>query len=363
MRFSYEGLQSAGLKSRAASGARSMLALLVLLGFALLTFLGCTTPQPAASENSIVTRRLELVDTSRPTSAAFNFPGSPSRRLDTIVWYPAHASGRLPLVIYSHGTYGRPDNAMHIVEHLVRHGYIVAAPAYPLTSSVSSTHVPSAYTPDVANQPADTSFIITQLLADPVLGSRIDPNAIGSTGHSLGAVTSYFVSFAAQTRDPRIKANALIAGGDPIGANTGWHLGFQDVAVPREHTPVLFLSADDDVFANLAGPHFAAYGRVGAPKYELMIHRGVHVYFRDGYDNETRSDGKNPDCAFFEQARMNVPGCDRPGQFIARERQQEITRDALLTFFDAYLKHDAAALARLRNFGAFYPETELRKQD
>lgn len=334
---------------------------LLVVAASLFALSGCAAPQMGA-ETGIVMRRLQLVDMSRPTQAVFNFSGAPGRRLDTMVWYPADGRGPLPLIIYSHGTYGAPDNAMNIVEHLVRHGYIVAAPAYPLTSRVSHTHVPSAYAPDVRNQPGDVSFIIDQLLADRDLGPMINADAIGSTGHSLGALTSYFASFAAQTRDPRIVANALIAGGDPIGANVGYHLGFEDVAVVSARTPVLFLSADQDVFANLSGRPFAAYERVGAPKYEVMIYNGVHVFFRDAYPGEARADGKNPDCTFFENNMPNtaIPGCEGPGQFITRDRQQVIARDALLSFFDAYLKHDAAALARLRSLGGVYPETELR---
>jgi predicted dienelactone hydrolase len=339
--------------------ARVALALTALF-FSVLT--GCATPQ-TGHRYEIAVRRLEFVDTSRPTQAAFNFPGAANRRLDTIVWYPADRSaGPFPLIIYSHGTYGAPDNAMHIVEHLVRHGYMVAAPAFPLTSRAAYTHLPAAYAPDVQNQPADVSFIIDQLLASDDLGPLIDAHAIGSTGHSLGGVTSYFLSFGAQTRDPRIAANAVIAGGDPVGANATFHLGFADSAVAAPEAPVLFLSADKDVIANLSGAQFAAYSRVGAPKFELSIRNGVHVFFRDADGVEARQDGKNPDCTFLEAAMpgANIPGCEGPGHFIARERQQVITRDALLTFFDAALKHDAAALARLRGLGTFYPETELR---
>ena len=314
----------------------------------------------------MITRRLELVDSTRPTQAVFDFPGAESRRLDTVVWYPATTqAGLFPLIIYCHGTYGQPDNAMHIVEHLVRHGYMVAAPAFPLTSSAAHTQLPAAHTPDVRNQPADVSLVIDQLLANAELGPLIDPQAIGSSGHSLGGVTTYFLSFAAETRDPRIAANALIAGGDPVGANAAFQFGFEDDVLADARTPVLFLSADKDVFANLSGAQFAAYARLGAPKYELSIRNGVHVYFRDAYPGEARGDGRNPDCTFFEtnMPGVPIPGCEEPGEFIARERQQEITRDALVTFFDAYLKHDDAALARLRRLASTYPETELRADD
>ena len=227
---------------------------------------------------------------------------------------------------------------------------------------VAHTQLPSAYTPDVQHQPNDVSFVIDKLLSDPDLSALIDRHAIGSTGHSLGGVTSYFLSFAAQTRDARITANALIAGGDPVDASEKFQLGFADTAVAPTPTPVLLLSADMDVFANLAGAHFAAFARLYAPKYEILIRDGVHIHFRDAAPGETRSDGKNPDCGFFEANMPGaiIPGCEAPGHFMQRERQQAITRDALLTFFDAYLKRDGEALARLSKFAGLYPEIELR---
>ena len=157
----------------------------------------------------MATRQLTFIDESRPVKASMGFAGSPTRRIDVRVWQPA-GSGPFPLVIYSHGTFGSADNAMHIVAHLVAHGYIVAAPDFPLSSRAAYTQIKFADPTDVFNQTRDIRFIIDRLLADPAIGPAIDPGKIGTTGHSLGAVTSYFTSFGAQTRDPRIAATALI---------------------------------------------------------------------------------------------------------------------------------------------------------
>jgi hypothetical protein len=94
-----------------------------------------------------------------------------------------------------------------------------------------------------------------------------------------------------------------------------------------------------------------------------MIRRGVHVWFRDNTDRP--ADNKNPDCLFFERNMPNVtiPGCEERVPLIDPARQKEITRAAVLTFFDAYLKHDAAALARLRRLDKEFPEVELLKEE
>ena len=179
---------------------------------------------PAVASDYVVgSRQMTFIDETRQVKPAPGFAGAATRRLDVIVWYPAEAGsggladtpslaadGPWPLVIYSHGTFGRADNATHLVADLVRHGYVVAAPNYPLTSSTSYTRVEQAQISDVIEQTRDLRLIIDRLLADSFFGPAIDKAKIGTTGHSLGGVTSYFASFGVQTRDPRIGATAMI---------------------------------------------------------------------------------------------------------------------------------------------------------
>ena len=340
---------------------------------AMLTIAFAPHANAAGAGYAVGARQVSYVDESRPIKKSMGFEGAATRRLDLHVWYPADASqrsdpatlakGPFPLVIYSHGTFGSADSAMHLVNHLVRHGYIVAAPDYPLTSRAAFTHVRFADISDVGQQTRDVKFIIDRLLADPLFGPSIDRAKIGATGHSLGAVTSYFTSFGAQTRDPRIAAVALIAGGDPVESALMQDMGLLGTGHAAVRVPSLFLSADHDVFARMTGRPHASYSRVEGPKTELMIKGGVHVWFRDG--SEVPPGGKNPDCAFFEKNMpgMAVPGCELRGGLITPALQQEITRAALLDFFDGYLRNDAAALARLRGIHRRFAEVSVTAED
>jgi predicted dienelactone hydrolase len=318
----------------------------------LVLVLGVLLLAQVAHAGDIAERDLSLVDNTRTIKASMGFAGSDTRRIDVKVWYPAAKAARpLPLIIYSHGTFGYASNAMHIVRALVDDGYVVAAPNYPLTSRNAFTHVKFADISDVSQQVKDISFIIDKLLADPQLGKLIDKDRIGTTGHSLGAVTSYFASFGRRTRDPRIKATAPIAAGDPVQTALDNDMGLAGTGHSAVSVPVLFLSASKDVFARMTGRPHAAYSRVEPPKYELMVEKGVHVWFRDG--DEQPADNKNPDCLFFDKNMPGVaiPGCEERVPLIGAARQQEITRVTLLTFFDAYLKGDAKALERLQSLG------------
>jgi predicted dienelactone hydrolase len=322
----------------------------------------------ASPEYGVAKRTVTFIDKSRPIKPSGEFAGTTDRRLDLIVWYPTSPDvptdapgaapakgGPWPLVLYAHGTAGYADNATHIVRDLVQHGYVVVAPYFPLTSSRSFTKVSHVDLSDVVNQTKDLSFIIDSMLADPFFGPLIDKQKIGSMGHSLGAVTNYFAVFGSRTREPRIKAVALLGAGDPVQAALSNDMGFSGSWPAPVHVPVLFLSAEKDVFARMTGGHHAAYYRLPAPKYEILVNRGVHIWFRDATDQP--ADNKNPDCLFFERSApgMAVPGCEERVPLIGASRQQEITRTALRAFFDAYLKNSKEGRERLLDIDRQFP--------
>jgi predicted dienelactone hydrolase len=316
-----------------------------------------------AAEAGIGLAREVFVDAARPTKASPPFAGAPDRRLDTWIWYPAAAAdeepvadapvatgGPWPLILYSHGTYGRPDNATHFVEFLARRGYVVAAPAFPLTSSAAHTKLPAADISDAESQPADLSFLIDSLLAHPRFGPAIDAERIGATGISLGGITTYFASFGIPTRDARIKASAPIAPGDPPYAALSFGLGFEGTVPAPVNVPALLLVGDADIFAAATGGSAAAYARLRPPRYMVEIHDAPHVWFGDR--DQVPPDDLNPDCIWFEEnTGQRPPLCAKRRPLIEPAHQKEIVRYSLAAFFDAYLKGDEGALARIGSVG------------
>lgn len=309
---------------------------------------------------------------TRPTKPSPPYAGSSDRRLDTWIWYPADTEAEepipdaepllgapRPLIIYSHGTYGQPDNATHFLFDLVHHGYIVAAPAFPLTSRVSHTKLPAADVSDAGNQPADVSFVIDSLLAHPRFGPTIDAHRIGATGISLGGITTYFASFGFPTLDPRIRASAPIAPGDPPYAALSFGLGFEGTVPAPVSTPVLLLVGEADIFSASTGGAGPAYERLRAPKYQVLIRNAPHVWF--GNNDFEPADGLNPDCVWFqENIGARPPLCAKRWPLIEPTRQKMIVRYALRTFFDAYLKGDPGALARIGSVDEAFEEVVQR---
>ena len=140
---------------------------------------------------------------------------------------------------------------------------------------------------------------------------------------SLSGITTYFLSFGLPTRDPRIKASAPIAGGDPPYAALSFGLGFNGVVPAPVSTPVLLLVGDADIFeAQTAGPA-AAYARLLPPRHQVMIRGAPHVWFGDR--DHVPADDVNPDCLWFEEnAGGQPPQCAERRPLIDPARQKAI---------------------------------------
>jgi predicted dienelactone hydrolase len=166
-----------------------------------------------------------------------------------------------------------------------------------------------------------------------------------------------------QTRDPRIKATAPIAAADPVQSALQSSVGMEGTQHAPVSVPALFVSGDQDIFAKTTGRPHSAYMRLERPKYEVMIEGAPHLWFGDGA--EQPAGGKNPDCVYFERAipGRTMAGCSVATALIDPARQKAITRNAVADFFDAYLKDDNAALARLRAVGKTFGEVTLLRDD
>lgn len=123
-----------------------------------------------------------LVDASRPTPAGTQTPARPDRTLVTEVYVP-DTPGPRPLIVFSHGLFGHPDKFTHLLQAWAAAGYVVVAPAFPLTND----RVPgaTANARDLWQQPGDVSYVLDRVLAandDPgdLLHDRIDPERIGA---------------------------------------------------------------------------------------------------------------------------------------------------------------------------------------
>ncbi len=254
------------------------------------------TPGPPRA-GGVVTET--FVDKSRPTAANGDCAKIASRALPTTIYYPASSGGPYPLIVFAHGFGATSRTYAKLLEHLASSGYVVAAPTFPLSSGDSPC---GAISGDAVNQPEDLSFVVDSVLkasarASGPLSGLVDRNSIGAAGHSNGAVTTWGLVANSKVRDPRIDAAVVMA-----GTLQKYPTGVYDFA----HTPPLLLvhGSNDSLVPYDLGVQ--AFNEAHGPKGLLTLSGGDHG------------------------------SASGPNAYAA-------TTD----FFDAYLRGDAAAKARL----------------
>jgi predicted dienelactone hydrolase len=174
-------------------------------------------PRSPSSRSGVGVTILPLVDDRR----WFVLAGDrrEPRKLTTYVYYPdvntpsatagngrppSPAPGPHPLVVFAHGFDETPATYASLLHYWASAGFVVAAPLFPRTN----VHAPGGPDEaDVVNQPADISFVISNLLAldadsSSPLHALIDAGRIAVAGHSDGAETALAVADARRLRDP-----------------------------------------------------------------------------------------------------------------------------------------------------------------
>ena len=261
-----------------------------------------------------------FVDSTRPTEGVAQI-----RTLATAIYYPAQGppanqpvndsppdtkDGPYPLILFSHGLGARGVAYANVLQAWASAGYVVAAPDYPL----SNTNAPGGAqfgraVADTKNQPADATFVINQVLKLDKQGKKlggIDAKRIGASGHSLGGITTYGLTFSGCCSDKRVKAAIPMSG--IIGVVEGPESYFQGAA-----TPLLAVHGNADGTVPYAAD-MNGFARAKTPKYFLTFIGAGHVTPFLG--------GDNPSAMALKQSTLD--------------------------FFNRYLKDDKAALDKLR---------------
>jgi alpha-beta hydrolase superfamily lysophospholipase len=172
---------------------------------------GGTVPVDAPA---IITRTERVwIDASRSTPRNGIFPSAPTRTLRTLIWQPP-STDALPVLVMAHGFGGLPEKFDAFASTVAAAGFVVVAPAFPLTNQNAPGGHASGLN-DLVNQPRDLSFVITQLLqatstAGDALEGRIIPANVAVLGHSLGGATLLGLTRKNCCRDARVRASIFV---------------------------------------------------------------------------------------------------------------------------------------------------------
>ena len=216
-----------------------------------------STQAPAGRPYEIDSRQLTFVDETRPTPETANSEPLPTRTIDVWIDLPVTDEPR-PLLIFSHGLTGHPTSHGLHRSDLARQGFVVVAPAFPLTNG--RVDGAGLNVGDIDGQIGDVSFLVDAVMADPDVGPRIDPDRIGAIGHSLGGLTT--------------AGAALSPGGDDrFGAAIVMSAGF---GPPRYDLAVLVLHGDADLTVPIASSE-TSYALLAGRRMFVVLQGGDHV--------------------------------------------------------------------------------------
>lgn len=319
-------LRSAHRLGRPAASAAAALAVSVaLLGIGSAPARPSTATGAAQGPFAVGKLVVRFIDTRRRV----RFRGRPpqARPLETVIWYPvgddssrgdAHAvhpartPAPFPLIVFGHGYDSTPAVYTRLLRAWAGAGYVVAAPVFPLSNADAPGGADES---DIVNQPADMSFVITEVVAAAaarhgILSGLVDAHAVAVAGQSDGAATALATAYDPRYQDRRVDAAVILSGAE---------------IMPGKY------------FEGRNPPLLAAQGtadRVNLPKYTYQFFRAAHS----------------------PKFLLMLPGARHLPPYTSEQPQLGVVERVTIAFLDRYLKRSADARAQLWAAGTSSPQ-------
>lgn len=236
------------------------------------------------------------------------------RTLVTAIRYPAPArgggpGGPFPLIVFGHGFAVTPEIYAPLLQAWASAGYVVAAPAFPLSSAGAPGGPDES---DLVNQPGDMSFVISSMLRASAaragfLAGLVDPRRVAISGQSDGGETALAAAYDRPFLDRRVRAAVILSGAAIPGIG-----GFD---FPAPSPPLLATQGTADTI-NPPDRTRAFFDLAPAPKFLLTLLGASHL-----------------------------------GPYTGEQPQLRIVERVTIAFLDRYLKRAPGALRRLTAAG------------
>jgi fermentation-respiration switch protein FrsA (DUF1100 family) len=178
---------------------------------------------------------------------------------------PDRRAGPYPLVVFAPGFKQVPATYMVLLATWASHGFVVAGVTFPLTNPQAPG---GPNEEDLANQPADLSFVIGQLVVQAgVTGSFLHgilaPGKVAVAGHSDGGDSAMAVAFDTCCRDPAVSAAVILSGAE-LHEPTGTYF-------PPKSPPLLAVQGTSDTVNRPSFTQSLYDDDTAGPKYLLML--------------------------------------------------------------------------------------------
>jgi predicted dienelactone hydrolase len=266
------------------------------------------------------------------------------------------ASGRFPLVVFTHGYSGFRDQSTFLTTRLASWGFVVAAADLPDNdlTAVLSGKTSQGITTDIAEQQQVITLMGGNAQDAGMFHGHIDMSRVAAIGHSLGGAVSEGLAAA----DPRVTTFIGMAGAT-VGS-FGQTTSGPTSTVPDK--PGMLMVGTADQIASPTGIA-KAFTAMRSPKRLVTLHNFGHLVFADICEIGA---GKGGLLAIASEVHITVPpslktlasdGCNAPDTPVAEGWpviRQSVTAQLRHVFgFDS-------SLAGLTGLKAAFPETVSR---
>ena len=266
------------------------------------------------------------------------------------------ASGRFPLVVFTHGYSGFRDQSTFLTTRLASWGFVVAAADLPDNdlTAVLSGKASQGITTDIAEQQQVITLMGGNAQDAGMFHGHIDMSRVAAIGHSLGGAVSEGLAAA----DPRVTTFIGMAGAT-VGS-FGQTTSGPTSTVPDK--PGMLMVGTADQIASPTGIA-KAFTAMRSPKRLVTLHNFGHLVFADICEIGA---GKGGLLAIASEVHITVPpslktlasdGCNAPDTPVAEGWpviRQSVTAQLRHVFgFDS-------SLAGLTGLKAAFPETVSR---
>ena len=280
----------------------------------------------------------EPAETGAPRVVSYVADWTDAARARTVpyrVYQPAAATGRCPVILFSHGLGGTRDGYAYLGQAWAAHGYLVVHLQHPGSDDAAwrGSGDPMASLKRAVADPRlaldrakDVTFALDQLSRDARLSALADTNRMGIAGHSFGSWTVLAAAgqrlgpLGDQLADRRLKAGLAMS--SPVPAR------LRDDTYRTISMPLLHMTGTADVSPvsdTTAAQRRVPYDRIAADhQYLVTFEGGDHMIF---------------------SGRPRAVADPRDADF------QALIVQGSLAFWDAWLRDDAAARKWLEGGG------------
>lgn len=135
-------------------------------------------------------RRIELTDKTR------------NREFYLLIFQPETLpTGKMPVIVFSHGLASRPEDFTRQAEYWASYGYVVAMPQHPGSDTIQVQNLLAGlsrqvfYEKEFIDRPLDLTYTIDELARRNAseYGGRLDVDNVGVGGHSFGGYAAMAV--------------------------------------------------------------------------------------------------------------------------------------------------------------------------